>query len=318
MPGPVWDIAFSPDGNTLASATEWGYVYVWDVSDLGRIHREHRMNAHDVRARGVAFSPDGLTLASGGGDETIRLWNLDTGELTTELDGHEDQVLSVAFGGDNVLASASADSTVRLWNLDTESSRILAGHSDWVFSVAFHPTGRLLASGGKDKTVRLWDAETGAQLALMERHTEWVRSLAISRASLLASGGYDNIINLWELGVELETSGETEESVAEGQPAPEQSADLLPNYPNPFNPETWIPYHLAADADVSLSIYDVSGRLVRTIDLGYQPAGLYANRSDAIYWDGRNTHGEHVASGVYVYRLTAGDYSASRRMVIVK
>ena len=99
---------------------------------------------------------------------------------------------------------------------------------------------------------------------------------------------------------------------------PPKVTALLPNYPNPFNPETWIPYHLAADADVELSVYDSQGRIVRTIDLGHRQAGDYATRSDAIYWDGKNTHGEEVASGVYIYRLTAGEYSAARRMVIVK
>ena len=93
---------------------------------------------------------------------------------------------------------------------------------------------------------------------------------------------------------------------------------LLANYPNPFNPETWIPFELAKDADVNIQIYDVSGRLVRTLNFGYRPAGHYVDRSAAAYWDGRNSSGERVASGVYLYRLTAGDFSAVRRMVIMK
>ena len=94
--------------------------------------------------------------------------------------------------------------------------------------------------------------------------------------------------------------------------------ELLRNYPNPFNPETWIPYHLAEDADVSLTIYDTTGRLVRTIDVGHQAAAKYDTRSKAIYWDGRNQFGEQVASGLYFYSLSAGDFSATRRMVILK
>ncbi len=93
---------------------------------------------------------------------------------------------------------------------------------------------------------------------------------------------------------------------------------LLPNYPNPFNPETWIPYHLAKDADVTLTIYDTNGQLVRQFGLGHQAAGRYHNRSHAIYWNGKNELGEHVASGVYFYHLSAGDYSAMRKMVILK
>ena len=93
---------------------------------------------------------------------------------------------------------------------------------------------------------------------------------------------------------------------------------LLPNYPNPFNPETWIPYHLSNAADVQISIYDSQGVLVRWLDLGHQTAGYYTNRAKAAYWDGKNESGERVASGAYFYHLTAGDYSATRRMVILK
>ena len=94
--------------------------------------------------------------------------------------------------------------------------------------------------------------------------------------------------------------------------------ELLRNYPNPFNPETWIPYRLAEDADVSLTIYDVNGELVRTIDVRHQSAAVYESRAKAIYWDGRNRFGEQVASGIYFYSLSAGDFSATRKMVILK
>lgn len=94
--------------------------------------------------------------------------------------------------------------------------------------------------------------------------------------------------------------------------------ELLRNYPNPFNPETWIPYHLSEDANVSLTIYDVNGALVRDIDVGHQTAAKYDTRSKAIYWDGRNLFGEQVASGIYFYSLSAGDFSATRKMVILK
>jgi len=93
---------------------------------------------------------------------------------------------------------------------------------------------------------------------------------------------------------------------------------LLANYPNPFNPETWIPFELSKDANVKLQIYNVSGCLIRTLDLGYRPAGHYVDCSTAAYWDGRNNAGERVASSIYLYRLTAGDFSAVRKMLILK
>ena len=98
---------------------------------------------------------------------------------------------------------------------------------------------------------------------------------------------------------------------------PKETA-LLPNYPNPFNPETWIPYHLAKDANVTLTIYAIDGQVVRRLALGHQLAGMYQNRSRAAYWDGRNAVGEPVASGFYFYTLTAGDFTATRKMLIRK
>ena len=98
---------------------------------------------------------------------------------------------------------------------------------------------------------------------------------------------------------------------------PEESV-LLANYPNPFNPETWIPYQLSEPAEVSVSIYSVNGSLIRTLALGHQSAGVYRSRSRAAYWDGRNAFGERVASGLYFYTLTAGDFTATRKMLIRK
>ena len=98
---------------------------------------------------------------------------------------------------------------------------------------------------------------------------------------------------------------------------PETTA-LLANYPNPFNPETWIPYQLAHAANVTLSLRSSNGSLIRTMELGHQVAGAYHSRSDAVYWDGVNDAGETVASGVYFYTLTAGNFSATRKMLVVK
>ena len=93
---------------------------------------------------------------------------------------------------------------------------------------------------------------------------------------------------------------------------------LLQNYPNPFNPETWIPSQLSEPADVIISIYDINGQLVRKIGLGEIPTGVYVNKNKAVYWDGRNSVGEKVSSGIYFYNLQAGDYNATKRMLILK
>ena len=98
---------------------------------------------------------------------------------------------------------------------------------------------------------------------------------------------------------------------------PKETA-LLPNYPNPFNPETWIPYQLAEPTEGTLHIYTTNGTLIRTLALGHQPVGMYQNKNRAAYWDGKNVVGEPVASGVYFYTLTAGDFTATRKMLIRK
>ena len=99
---------------------------------------------------------------------------------------------------------------------------------------------------------------------------------------------------------------------------PAEQTSLFGNYPNPFNPETWIPYQLSEAADVTLTIYAADGRLIRTLALGHQPTGVYQSKSRAAYWDGRNDLGERVASGLYFYTLTAGEFTATGKMLITK
>ncbi len=110
--------------------------------------------------------------------------------------------------------------------------------------------------------------------------------------------------------------------VGGGAPAapevPPDKTALLHNYPNPSNPETWIPYQLTEATEVTFHIYAANGTLVRTLDVGHQPAGIYHYRPRAAYWDGKNAVGEPVASGVYFYTLTAGDFTATRKMLIRK
>ena len=97
-----------------------------------------------------------------------------------------------------------------------------------------------------------------------------------------------------------------------------RKTSLFFNYPNPFNPETWLPYQLAKPAEVTVTIYSADGRLIRMLALGHQSAGIYQSKSRAAYWDGKNELGEPVASGIYFYTLKAGDFTATRKMLIRK
>ena len=131
---------------------------------------------------------------------------------------------------------------------------------------------------------------------------------------IIADGQIEQVI-IAEMEIELD-SGDRELTVSL-RPLPKET-QLWQNYPNPFNPETWIPYQLSQESEVSLSIYSSNGKLVRQIELGLKAAGNYQTSHRSIYWDGRNTSGEQVSSGIYFYRLAAGDYSQTRKMVILK
>ena len=133
----------------------------------------------------------------------------------------------------------------------------------------------------------------------------------------------DNFYQAIELLLSYPQRSEAEEMVlgvlqtflSERLPAKTQ---LLSNYPNPFNPETWISYELGQETEVQIQIYNTNGQLVRQLDIGLQGPGRYVNRQKAAYWDGRTEQGERVASGIYFYQLQAGDYMAIKRMVILK
>ena len=153
-------------------------------------------------------------------------------------------------------------------------------------------------------------------------------STASASSSILAVDGIHGLdpamIQAWIERAQIEDDGSIafQQGIARLQQLlasliPEKTA-LLANYPNPFNPETWIPYQLAVGGEVQISIYDVKGSLVRQLDLGHQSAGMYQSRVRAAYWAGTNDMGEKVASGIYFYTLTAGDFSDTRKMLILK
>jgi len=165
---PVGSVAFSPDGHTLATASDDRTARLWDLTDRDRPHQlEPPLTGHTKGVLSVAFSPDGHTLATTSWDRTVRLWDLTDRARPHPLDrpltGHLDTVRSVAFSPDgHTLATASWDKTVRLWDLTDRArphplGRPLTGHTDGVLRVAFSPDGHTLATASGDTTVRLWD-----------------------------------------------------------------------------------------------------------------------------------------------------------------
>ena len=340
----VFSIVYSPHGTTFTSTGvyredfPWSNEFDWDALkgtvrlwDAATGEPKITLTGHISPVLSIAYNLDGTTLASGGYDKTIRLWDVNTGRHIRTLTRHTGSVWSVAFNPDgNTLASGSSDGTVLLWDLaptSVASERITADiNSDGVVNIIdltlvasnFGKTGQNAADVNGDGVVNIIDLtlvaaafgnmasapEIGSShLDSMPTRSDVEAWLREARQANLSDPAFQRGILILEQLLTALT--------------PKATA-LLPNYPNPFNPETWIPYQLAAPADVSISIYAADGKLVRTLALGHQPVGIYESRNRAAYWDGKNALGESVASGVYFYTLTAGDFTATRKMLIQK
>ncbi|HTU27278.1 MAG TPA: hypothetical protein VMF30_17855 [Pirellulales bacterium] len=194
-------VAYSPDGNSVATASEDGQVSVYNLGPAGPVP-VRSWPAHADAAAALAYSTDGLTLVSGGYDKAIKFWNPATGEQIRALSGHAGWVVSLAFSHDGrTLASGSYDRTIRLWNVsDGIALRALTGHTATVRAVAFSHNDKLCASAGADHTVRLWDVADGKELATLRGHEAGVRGVAFSPDDRqLASGGEDQTIKLWNV-----------------------------------------------------------------------------------------------------------------------
>ncbi|MEO1347959.1 MAG: NB-ARC domain-containing protein [Cyanobacteria bacterium J06635_15] len=210
--GWVHAIAFHPNSQLLASGHIQPVIHLWDCHTKQCVTT---LEGHTDQVWSVAFSPDGQYLASAGADQTVRLWQVETGTCTGSLNGHTDWIYSVAFiphqtvhapdfecqtNPGYLLASAGADRTIKLWDVQSgECLRTLEGHTDWVYAIAAHPTGKFLASASYDHTARIWDVQTGDCVHTLT-HDAPLWSLAFHpEGHTLACGSQNEMITLWHV-----------------------------------------------------------------------------------------------------------------------
>ena len=364
--GSVYSVAWSPNGNILASGGRDGTVRLWNPN-TGVNYAVLR--GHQDRIRDVAFSPNGQMLASVSPDVSpnLILWNVNTeSKIRTIGSG---RVSSVAWSPDgNTLAVGQyySNGDILLYNPNDGTLKHRLDMDSSVLSIDFNPSGRLLAGGGNGKFVKIFKLITVNPNDVTKDGRVDINDLvAVARdygktGSRATDVNNDNRVDIKDLTAvakavnpnfaaptlaqEVTTLPFTAKEIqqwiqdakkqgvdAEGiatleqlltavwhQANPPKETALLANYPNPFNPETWIPYQLAKPAEVTVSIHAANGKLVRTLALGQLPAGVYQARDRAAYWDGKNEQGESGASGVYFYTLKAGDFSATKKMLIRK
>ena len=222
---------------------------------------------------------------------------------------------SVAISINRALVGAPSTNTKSNDNSGAAYAFLKVG-TDWVLQARVipekGPAEEGLAGGDNMGSAVALDGEFGRRFNLAAIGVQWDSGLAADSGSVYIFDTED------EKTLNIPLSVEPRDDLALLMFGDIKRTALLQNFPNPFNPETWIPYTLADDADVNIRIYDVEGQLVRQLDIGQQQVGRYLSRDTAAYWDGKDQLGESVSSGVYFYRLKADAFSKTRRMVILK
>ena len=348
----VYTLDFQPNGNLLA-VNERHAVALWNVLS-GRLRG--RIKVWEAFLGPLHFMPDGNALVKGSGaDGIIRIWEIKK-PRTPRLVGQHNlgapiRHLDVSPDG-QFLAVVSHANQIKIWNMSTQKLFLtLDAHLRSIDRIVFSPNGHLFASGDRDGTVHLWklpdfqrwktfsalevhDFSPNSRYLILESRNN-IEILDIASEEMVATlPGYgtnfrfsptgefiaalsSGFIELWATPPQtfLVVEGKGKFVTTWGQV---KRTELLQNYPNPFNPETWLPFQLATPSRVTIEIHDPRGQLIRTLPLGWREAGAYHAKTDAARWNGRSETGESVANGIYLYTLTAGDETATKKMILLK
>ena len=328
--GELEEIVFSASGRWIATMNYPKGLSILDTKNpekLQQLKSENELASIHIYYQ-LAFSKNDEYFAASGRtrdrQDWIQLWKREGDTFVFQYAWEVPELLNspiptLAFtsntDGSTVLA-ASGDLELHIWKLLADGPQLLTTLDGGYHPVHFSPDGRYLFAS-RDGYSQVWDWQTGTPL----EHPSIPVYFDISRdGAILLSEAVSGQIHIWDGSVlqpsqpvAVEPGGK--QIVILGAVKRDQ---LLQNFPNPFNPETWIPFRLAAESDVTIQIYSSTGQLVRQLSPGMLPAGDYSSQAQAVYWNGRNDAGEPVSSGVYLYTIHAGNFSATRKMFIRK
>ncbi|MHC5744904.1 MAG: WD40 domain-containing protein [Nostoc sp.] len=262
----VISVAYSPNGQQIASASWDKTIKIWDVSS-GQLLKT--LTGHSSEVISVVYSPNGQQLASASWDKTIKIWDVSSGQLLKTLTGHSSEVISVVYSPNGQqLASASTDKTIKIWDVSSgQLLKTLTGHSSKVISVAYSPNGQQIASASWDKTIKIWDVSSGQLLKTLTGHSSEVISVVYSpNGQQLASASWDKTIKIWDV-----SSGQLLKTLTG------HSSEVISVVYSPNGQQL-----ASASTDKTIKIWDVSsGQLLKTltghsskvISVAYSPNG---------------------------------------------
>ena len=315
------NIAFSSTGRWVA-ARGYGEILLFDTENPGNIQRASREGEHETWFDEIAFSENDAYLIATDNEGQALLWKRE-GDTFVFQYGWDAQAFARgwerhAFGkvdGSTVFAVTGREN-LQIWRLGQQNPELIATLLEVDSPAYFSADGRYLFAEQHD-SLQIWEWQTNTPIV----HPPIPRYFAVSQdGTVVLSYSETGQILIWD-GKELLPPGAVaveprgKRTVTLGQVKQNQ---LLQNFPNPFNPETWLPFRLANESAVTIRIYAATGQLIRVLSPGILPSGDYSSQAQAVYWDGRNEIGEPVSSGVYLYTLHAGDFSATRKMLIRK
>ena len=321
-------ITFSSSGKWLAVKDHWAKVDILNVEfpeNKQRLIPPFELGVSSSYQIGFSeneqyFTTSGRTKIDNNNYKYwIVLWKREEGTFVFQYAWEGAFASSPAFmtdpDGSTVLAGKGKNG-IHIWKLLPDAPQLLTT-LDGEYPIQFSPDGRYLFAY-RDENFQIWDWQRSR--LINQPSLPWFVNMSQDGSLLLTYSYSQREYQLWDLNnllsflpYPVEPKGK--QFVTLGQIKKNQ---LLQNFPNPFNPETWIPFRLADKSDVTIRIYTPTGQLVRSLSLGSMSAGDYSSQSQAIHWDGHNDKGESVSSGVYLYTIDAGDFSATRKMLIRK